>query len=166
MHFYSYNRLWPSLSLFTFLRVKCIVKMFKFEILEDLIGDAMFVCLCYHCLFISWLPQWRICIVPNYKCNTPSFWLIKLFESSSDLFSSKSRTSSSSSWASFSISSDAGFVCCDCCEPLDTWLLREYDPRRGAANVRWFAGFTVIINLALFATIMSVTCECTSIGFC
>lgn len=121
--------------------------------MEDFINWWFTYCFSHAFLFI-WI-LWML-FASNYKCNTPSFWLIKLLESSSDWFSNRSRTSSS--WSSFSISSDAGFVCCDCCEPLDTWLLRENEPRLGAANVRWFAGFTVIINLALFATIISVTC--------
>jgi len=44
------------------------------------------------------------------------------------------------------------------CEPDDSWLVRENEPRRGGANVRWLAGLTVMIKLELFATIISVTC--------
>lgn len=98
------------------------------------------------------------CVVTTsllYKCKTPSFWFIKLLASRA-LPPVRSTTSS---WSSWSTSSDVFvlFVCCDCWEPLDSWLLRENEPLRGAASVRWLAGFTVIIKFELFATIMSVT---------
>lgn len=64
-----------------------------------------------------------------------------------------------SSW-SYRSSSEPVVVaeCVDWCEPDDSWLVRENEPRRGGANVRWFAGLTVMIKLELFATIISVTC--------
>ena len=62
-----------------------------------------------------------------------------------------------SSWSNLS-SSDA--LCCDWCEPEDMAELREKDPLLGECEerVRWLAGFTVMMRLLLFATIMSVTC--------
>lgn len=62
-----------------------------------------------------------------------------------------------SSWSSCSSSSDV-FVWFVWCDPLDSWLLREKDPRCVDVKVRWLAGLTVMIKLELFATIISVTC--------
>lgn len=77
----------------------------------------------------------ELILAPHYKCNTPSFWLIKLLESSSNWFSSKSRTSSSS-W-SFSMSSDAS-----CCAKMCLFVVQLR-----------FVG----LNSALFATIISLS---------
>lgn len=95
-----------------------------------------------------------------HKCKTPFWFTTRLLLSSRFMPVVKSTTSS---WSSWSFSSDV-FVLLVCCEPEDSWLLRLNEPRRGVANVRWFAGFTVMMRFELFATIMSVTCGAKMMG--